>query len=231
VPFCHITSRVPTDKHQTLLQDKGGMGFPHLVFLDENGEVVAEQQDRSVDGFAATVRDLNAWRALKERVDGGDESAANDLFLAGMRLGKISHKDATAQLERLEGLTEAQRKEAEQLLVNLEFDGAVKSVTSRQEMEAVLERAAAMYAAKRIPSGNSAPSFWSLLMRKADNDQDPALFAVCVTELKKMFGDKEEYKETFEQLDQQLEEMRAAQKGKKDGADKIEKVDKEKNGK
>ena len=32
--FLHVTSRVETDKHQTLLKDKGFSGFPSVAFMD-----------------------------------------------------------------------------------------------------------------------------------------------------------------------------------------------------
>ena len=53
--FCHITTQIEGDKHGDLLEKKGGQGFPHIVFMDSDGKVLAEHQgDRSADEFAKT---------------------------------------------------------------------------------------------------------------------------------------------------------------------------------
>ena len=84
VLFCHITSRVNGDPHQDLLQQKGGQGFPHLVFMNAEGEVVAQPQGRSAEAFAkAHAAYLNCLE-LAKKLEAGDKSVAAS-FLASSR--------------------------------------------------------------------------------------------------------------------------------------------------
>ena len=53
VLFCHLTTQIEGEKHADLLEQKGGQGFPHIVFMDSDGNVLAEHRgDRSADSLA-----------------------------------------------------------------------------------------------------------------------------------------------------------------------------------
>ena len=55
VLFAHVTSQVPGDKNQDLLQKKGGTGFPFIAFMDSEGNVIAKHEaSRTAYGWART---------------------------------------------------------------------------------------------------------------------------------------------------------------------------------
>lgn len=215
VAFCHITSRVATDKHQDLLQEKGGNGWPYLVFMDATGAVLTEQHDRTVEGFRSTLADLTNYRTLKAKAAAGDESVAVDLFVAELRLGLVPFEDAKERAAKLEGLSPEQAKIVEQLLINREFESILK-IRTRAEAAQAFDKVQAMFEARRIPDGRDLQlRFYDTLLRKGDNDRDPELFATALSEIKKLLGDDDTYAETLEFLDGKLTELRAAAAAKK----------------
>lgn len=219
VAFCHISSRVAADKHQNLLQEKGGNGWPFVVFMDDAGTVLTEQQERTVDAFRATLASLTTYRELKAKAAAGDESVGTDLLLAELRLGLVSFADAKTRATKLEGLTEEQSKEIGQLLVNREFESIMR-IRTREEAAQAFDKIQAMFEAKRIPHGKNAQlMLYDMLLRKADNDADPELFATALGELEKLLGDDENYAETLELLEAKLDGLRANAQAKKKATD------------
>ncbi len=64
--FLHVTTRVDTDKYQTLLRDKGFRGFPSLAFLDAEGEVIAKHSGpRTLEGVKATSASAKKYLGLQ----------------------------------------------------------------------------------------------------------------------------------------------------------------------
>ncbi|MGH7152014.1 MAG: hypothetical protein ACREIU_15020, partial [Planctomycetota bacterium] len=60
VLFLHNTSRLKEEPYPELLREKGGRGFPYLVFLDSDGGVIARHDARR------TVEDFRATKARAE---------------------------------------------------------------------------------------------------------------------------------------------------------------------
>lgn len=56
VMFCHITTKVESDKYQDLMPAKAGDDFPHIVFMNATGDVIAEHEgDRTIEWFGKTA--------------------------------------------------------------------------------------------------------------------------------------------------------------------------------
>ncbi len=85
--FCHITSHIDGEKYPDLHREKGGNGFPTLIFLDADGKVQARQQKRSVEGFASTLASLNELDKRASQANAKEPKVANGLFLSRLHLG------------------------------------------------------------------------------------------------------------------------------------------------
>lgn len=115
VLFCHVTSRVEADKDQNLLDEKGGGGFPYLVFMDADGNVIVEHEGgRSVDAFTATSDAVVAYSNAKAAAGKGDKAAAVDVILCEMEFGKLGKDEGEAKLkgQKLSADQEKRRKQA-----------------------------------------------------------------------------------------------------------------------
>ena len=75
VLFCHVTSRVPTDSHQELLHEKGGHGFPYIVFMDAEGGVLAEPDGRTIEAYRKTGAECAELVKMKAEAEKGDPRA------------------------------------------------------------------------------------------------------------------------------------------------------------
>ncbi|MBI4614210.1 MAG: hypothetical protein HY720_11415, partial [Planctomycetes bacterium] len=51
---------MPSDKYQNLLEEKGGRGFPHLIFMDFEGNKIGDVGGRDVASFERSAAGLPA---------------------------------------------------------------------------------------------------------------------------------------------------------------------------
>lgn len=216
--FCHITSRVPEDPHQGLLKDKGGTGFPYLVFMNEEGDVVGKHGgSRTVEAFIETGKSARAYVDLKKKFDDGDLSVKADLFLAGLALGKFTFDEAKSEAKKIGELTEEQEKKLETLLLNLEVTDTVDK--TRRDPEKRLEAGKAFLAKHKE---GKAPTqylaiiyFYMYIMDYAKSEKDPESYGQALEVLKKKYGDQENFKRFFEGREKELEKLREEAEGEK----------------
>lgn len=210
VLFCHITSRVPGEKYDQLLQEKGGSGFPYFAFLDADGNLVARHDGmRSADGFAKTAEKVAAFRELKGRAEKGDKTALVDFFFARLDLGHLSLEQAKAERTKLT-LTEEQTAKADAALLNLEVDQIMKSITDEEETHVDIGlKFVAMEKEGRIPTGESQfMAFWSLILRYGELKKDIPAFEKALTAMKEKYEKDPRAQKFFQQKEKQLEEMK-----------------------
>jgi hypothetical protein len=211
VLFCHITTRVATDKHQDLLELKGGQGFPHIVFMDSAGNVIAEHEDeRSAEAFGKTGEKAKAFLALKAKAEKGDAAAAVDYTIAQLELGQIKGGEAQAKLK---GKTLSKEQQAK-------VDGLISTAEVREIMETVTQdkttqEAAAKKFIERKNAGKAAPSderlvqpYWILMMNHAEGQKDAALFEECLKALKDRFGSNPQAQGFFKVKDDVLKKLK-----------------------
>lgn len=193
VLFCHITSNVSTDPYQKLLQEKGGRGFPYLVFMDENGNVLARHEGpRTVEGFARTSEKVQAYLDLKKKAGSGDKDAKIDLLILQIELGHFKADEARRRAGELGEVPAERHKKLEAALANLEVMEIVQTVTrERSTRLAAGRKCLEMKKAGRVPSGEQESQiFWILIMDVAEEDKDAALFEEALNAIKERFGDK-----------------------------------------
>jgi len=200
VLFCHVTSLVATDKHQELLERKGGQGFPHIVFLDSSGNVLAVHEDeRDAEAFAKTGEKAKGFLALRARAEKGDKAAQVEYALAQVELGQIKVAEGK---ERLKGrrLTKEQQAKLDGLASTAEVRKILENVTQVQETQF----AAARKFVEMKKAGKPAPldddnfqTYWILMMNLAEKEKNTALFEECLAGLKVRFGEDPEAADFF----------------------------------
>lgn len=206
--FCHITSQVSTDPYQKLLSEKGGRGFPHLVFMDAEGTVMASPAERTVASFMKTNGELKRIADLQGKTDPASVTA---LVFAKLEIGMMKAADAKEKLSGMT-LTPAQVAMLESAMIDDEVNAARANVRTRDDMLAVGDKYLEMKSKGRIPTGKSAPTFWGTIASTAESKKDVALFEECVSQMKKIAA-------TEPRLARQVEMMETRLKSMKDGKD------------
>jgi hypothetical protein len=218
VLFCHITSQVDDEPDPELLREKSGrMAWPHLVFMDAEGDVLT-QGERSVEGLQKTLGSLNDVIKLEKLAKKGDKSAETPLFIAKVRLARYNFAEASAKRKKLPSESKAQKAEIDKLIIGLEADAITSKINRRRPdpttEEAVGKKLAAMHKAGRIPEGNGA--FWVYLMKHAFKNENVALAEEAFEGVKKAHGKnirKSWVNRTQEQLDDLKEKVKESKKG------------------
>ncbi len=220
--FAHVTTRLEGRKYENLLSEKGFGGFPSLAALDENGDVIAKLSgNRDVAGFRAMMDSGAKLMAIRAKED---KSLDDHVFLLkhDIEMGNAKLDDAKDRVSKLEGLSDAQKKEIDGLLTDLEIADAMGSPKSREEYEALSEAAgkkfAEMWAAGREPTSEAAfQSFFIALLGHAEREGDADLFERALGKLREKFGDNARAKGFFDAQEKRLEALKAS--GDDDDAD------------
>jgi hypothetical protein len=214
VPFLHVTTRIEGRKHDELMFDLGGTGFPWIVYLNRKGEVVGKLgEDRSVKGFAETAAKVARWLALEPKAQAGDAAARTDVALLRCAVGVLDFDELEEQLEGVE-LTPAQARQVKLLRVNATVGETVtvlrQSGFSEDARESALEEFLAIYGAGTHPTSNRW-WYWDLLRRHAIAERDARLLEGCLGGFREMFKGSEDprVKPFLEKLEQQLAEFKA----------------------
>lgn len=225
--FCHITTRVKTDKHQTLLQEKGGRGFPHLVFMDAEGNVIATHDGpRTVEGFEAAGKKARTHVELKKKADAGDKGARIELVIADLDAGRIKTAEADKKLGELGELSPEQKKALEAAKANADVrelhekhkptDPASAEKARVEVGKELLER---KKAGKPAPTGEQEfQMYWFGLLRYAEHEKDAALYEEAFKAIEGKFGKEPQAKAALAKMRKTLERLKGG--GKDEGGEK-----------
>jgi hypothetical protein len=212
VLFCHITSQVPGDKNQDLLELKGGEGFPYLVFMDSDGNVLAKHQgDRSAEGFDATGEKVRAFLALKAKAAKGDAAVKIEFIIAQLELGHIKPGEAESKLKETGGkLSPDQQKKFDAIRANSEIEELLRGVRNEET-----KNEAARKCYERLKAGKPAPTndpwqvaYWNLVLEYAETKKDVAVFEQCFSFLKEKYGNLPQAKNYFQEKEAKLKELK-----------------------
>lgn len=192
--FCHITSRVTEDKHQNLLSEKGGRGFPHLVFMDADGAVLAVHKgNRTAAGFAETGRKAKAFQELKAKAEKEPDNVGVqfEFLKVQIELGMVTAAQARDRMAKLK-LSPDQTKKLEDCLVDLDVMEIVKGLGRDKAAKlAAGKKFADWKKSGRTPKGDDAVgTFYSLIMDYAEEQKDAGLFEEAFNAVKTHFGDR-----------------------------------------
>ena len=192
VLYCHITSQAQGEKHQGLLAQKGGQGWPSVFFLDPDGNVLARHSGPlTVEGFDATGAKPRAFLDLKVKAEKGDARAKIEFVLARLELGQLKPGEAEDKIRETGGSPSAeQEKRLGELVANAEVEAILRPVKSEEA-----KNAAAKKCYERRKAGKPAPTvepwqgaYWNLVLEVAETAKDVEVFEESLKILKEKYS-------------------------------------------
>ncbi|MCR9247698.1 MAG: hypothetical protein NXI31_21945 [bacterium] len=213
--FCHITSHVEGDPYPDLLQQKGNRAFPSLTFLDPAGEVIARQPSRArtVPAFEKTHRACANYLKLKRRVDEGDDSARPELLMAQIEMGGIDFETATKTRKTLGKLPTEQDEKLGKLLFELEISETAKRVRTRKQAIKTGKQFLEIWNSGRAPTGESASSFYALVMEYAYDQKDAKVYARAFKRFDETAPQGRNRKRVIQRMQRRLDELKQRRDG------------------
>lgn len=213
MPYLNVMTRIEGRKHDDLLSDKGGRGFPYLVWMDAEGEVIATQGDRTVGGFESTLGLLDQRAALKAKADGGDATAKIDLMILDTQLGQMDFDELDGELETVT-LNDAQKKTFQQLKANAVVKDTLAMLRrARGDKAAMAEAGKEFYGLYKTgvhPTGPLETFYWDMLRQHAEANKDVQLMGDAVGRLKVLLKDNQRAGPYIEKWEKTLAEMKGA---------------------
>jgi hypothetical protein len=210
VPYCHVTTRIPGRKHDDLLDRVGGEGFPHIVFMDGDGDVLAIHETAlTLEELSRTVANAKEPAALKAKAAAGDPQSQFQWLLFQIDGATIPFADADARARRLE-LTSEQRARLDLKLIDLEAIGIIHAIRDPSEVAAGVRRLLAMVEKKRIPTNDQIFGVvLSVILRDGDDRKDIKTFEAGLQIAKDRLGSNRSYKPILDSIAKRLEELKA----------------------
>jgi len=215
VLYCNVLSRVPTDKDQDLLRTKGGDGFPTLIFMDSEGNVLARHEDeRDAGGFARTGKKAGGFLELKAKAAKGDKPAQIELAIAQLELWQVTAEEARKRIAALGKLPQAQQEKVDGLLVTAEVREVLQRVTDAKETQVAAGRKflEMKKAGRAAPKGDEVEPYWILMMTYAEDQKDAGTFADALKALKEQFGANPQAAGFFKEKEAALKTLQDAKK-------------------
>ncbi len=212
VLFCHVTSHVKGRKYDGLLSEKGGRGFPHLVAMDSEGNVLAVHDGpRTAQGFAATMAVAKEFVELKKKAAAGDKEAKYRVLVHGIKMGSLSPLEAEKSVNELGPLAKERQEELSGLLADLAVRDVLKGVgpDPTSQLEAGRKFMEMKRAGKPPPSGDGeVQAYWILMMRHAESRKDAAIFEEALNALKARFGGVPQAQQFFKTQEEKLRKLK-----------------------
>jgi hypothetical protein len=210
VLFCHITSKVEGEKYGDLLSKKGGTGFPYVVAMNAEGDIVANIKARTPEGFAGMMKDGQEFQTLmdKEERTPAEES---ELFLKRLGMSHFDLGEAKAEAARLTEVSEENQLKIDDAILGLEIQEHAPKGRSKEAASASGKIYADMYANGRMPTGGRPLEiFFICILQYAEDEGNATLFEAGLAKLKDAFGSNPRAAGFFAAQDKRLEALKAS---------------------
>ncbi|MDP7062981.1 MAG: hypothetical protein QF489_08655 [Planctomycetota bacterium] len=210
VPFLHVTTRIEGRAHEGLLREKGGRGFPTLMFLDAEGEILGEPGGRDVASFDKTLGALMAIKDLEKRIAAGEKNLDDDLFMAQLAMGQFKTvKEIEEKAQSFKKLTEEQKSTIAKAIVAKKVEEAMNNMERGPDGQAKLgKKFKAIYDEGIYPEGDMEGPFWGFLMEYAESEGDAKTMEVALDHVKRIFGKEEWAKGLIEEKEASLKKIK-----------------------
>lgn len=190
------------------MQEKGGPGFPYLVVMDAEGEVIAPPDSRTVESFTKVVSAATGYGVLKNRYESGDKQAAAGYLEAGLDLGILPAETARKIFAGLEGLKADEIAELNNKIAAVEFGIVLESVNSSESAVAAGETFLEMLASGFVPEGMQATNLWAMVSYYAEAQEDAELLARAINEFKQAASSSRYRNTNLERMESALENLK-----------------------
>ena len=206
--FVHNTSHVDGEPHPRLLYEKGGVGWPTVVMLDDEGrtlDVVGHMTP--VQQLENTYDKLMQWKELRSKAENSrDRAVAKELFMMELAMG---NRPFAEMLKRRRNLmfSDNEQKLVEQQLINLQFQETLRATKDGGEADSG-KTFVEMFRVGRIPDTKSTTMFWKYQFDYAARQRDVELFEELLTWLQANRKDDVRLRRYLRQLETQLEQLK-----------------------
>jgi len=219
VLFCHITSHVKDRKHDNLLSEKGGRGFPHLVAMDSAGDVLAEHEDeREADAFERTMAKAREFVDLQKKAAAGDKGAKVKVLVHRLKMGSLSPEEAEKAVAEAGPLSRDQEQEIQGLLSDAAIKGVLKNLKMgdpQGKLDAGKKFLERKKAGKPAPTGDmEIQIYWIFMMDYAETQKDAATYEEALNALKAKFGGNPQAQQFFKTREAALNRLKEGKKDK-----------------
>jgi len=216
VLYCNITSHVPGTKDQDLLEAKGGEGFPYLIFMDSDGNLLAKHEGpRSAEGFTQTGDKARGFLDLKAKAEKGDAATKIDFIVAQLELGHIKAGEAQVKVRESGGKpSPEQQKKIDGVVANQEIETVLRAIKDPAGKNAAAKSLYERYkAGKAAPTAEPwMPAYWNLVMEHAESIKDVAGFEESFKILKGKYGDVPQAQKYFQEKEESLKKLKEEKK-------------------
>jgi len=174
--FLNIMTKIEGRKHDNMLGDKGGTGFPYLCAMSSKGDVIAKLSgSRDTAGFAKMMGSADEYVALEKKAANGDAVAKIDFALLRTDLGILTLEQLTAELGDAK-LSQAQQTKLTAIKTNGIFDEAFNRLRaergSPESRKALLDLSLKLYHAGTHPTGSREGMYWNGILTHGMENQD-----------------------------------------------------------
>jgi hypothetical protein len=210
VLFCHITTKIAGRKNDDLLEKKGGQGFPHLVFMDADGDVLATHEgSRELDALDKTASAAKEALGVKAKAAAGDAEAKVEWFLRQLESGSLDAVKARTRVKELGTLTPEQSKLIEDKIFDLEVMAIASGIQQDSDVAEAAKKVLTFVEQKKLPKGDSAFEFcWQILCGHGQQAKDVKFFEAGLTILTDRYGENPRYRGMIAQIEKDLTELK-----------------------
>lgn len=193
-----------TDPYQDLLREKGGTGFPTIMFLDADGSMLGKHSGkRTVEDFQASLERVSKFKEVLAKAAAGDAAAKREVFVQNLEWGSIPFAEAKQQAATMKDLTAEQTARIETALVTLELADARGKM--RSDPAGAVAAMLAMHDGKRVPTDKMpAQNFYATLASAAEQAKDIKAFELAYGEFRRLLGDATNAERILAQFERRL---------------------------
>jgi Thioredoxin-like len=212
VLFCHISTHIPSEPHGSLFAEKGGTGFPSLMVLDEDGNVLARQRgERTLCAVRGVVDEARAFAAHILSSASSDPETRYACLLKQVELGHFAPDEARTKVKGLGSLPADRQTRLETAITAREFTLATIEIRNAPDDASRLQAAVRLVEMKKaghIPSDGNALAFWDWVIAYAAHTRDPGLYEDGLVATKKLLPDDASSRELCRERESTLDRMK-----------------------
>ncbi|MFN0207908.1 MAG: hypothetical protein ACKVS6_16495 [Planctomycetota bacterium] len=193
-----------------MLSEKKGTGFPYLVFLDAEGELIAAMRGaRNMENLTNTAMTAKENAKLRTRAAAGDVNAKIDWLSYQIQVGWLAAEDGKATLAGLGKLDDKQTVRVKDISLVIEIVDITSSV-ARKKMPAeegeskLLE----LYNSNRVPKDkHGMRMLLTAVFNNAYAKKDAKLCEKVLADFSKRAGDDAEMKPIIKSMEDRLKKL------------------------
>lgn len=180
------------------------------MFLDDEGDVITRQYGRRVEDFEETLGDLNHWRELRKRYDGGDESVNYELLVLELDYGQVELEEALSRRQKVGKISKKQARELDAKLIDHEAKHYLKLLDAddKEQREPAGPALLAMVEEDRIPSEYVAGPFFEGLLGHLYSEGDAKGFATTLKQAQRALAKDRRYKDYLKDQQARLKKLK-----------------------